>query len=159
MSNNLDHLFKNALRNRKCEPPPHIWENIETSLCSRRRKLLLWWTRSVAAVALVAAAIWLLQLRNQETQEMQWVKISPPPVEQIPLPEKAVSPTTDSTLTQASSAVQPITSTPPVFKEPIITTAIFSERIDTRIETKPVQLALKEQPRHKGIIPDRKSVV
>lgn len=153
MSNNLDHLFKNALRNRNCEPPPHIWENIEANLCSRRRKLLLWWTRSVAAVALVAAAIWLLQLRDQETQEMQWVKILPPAVEQIPLPQEAVYPTTDSTSTQVSSAVQPITSTPPVFKEPIITTAILSERIDTRIETKPIQLTLKEQTRHKGIIP------
>lgn len=80
MSNNLDHLFKRALQRRSCEPPPYIWENIESELSGRRRKIAVGWLRGVAAVALIGAVVWFLQLKKEEVEELQWVKVSPPDI-------------------------------------------------------------------------------
>lgn len=153
MSNNLDRLFKNALRDRNCEPPPYIWENIEASLYPRRRKHIFWWIRSAAAVALLAAAVWLLQLRDKETQEIQWVKISPPDVEQLTIPDTPVLPITENVVKQEQSTGQPVASAPSGFRNPIPVAAIHSEQIDSKIETVPVQLSLKVPSGRHGIIP------
>lgn len=153
MSNNLDRLFKNALRKRTCEPPPYIWENIEASLYTRHRKYLPWWMRSVAAMAVVAAAIWLLQLQKEETQELRWVKVFPPSVEQIEFPQTPVSQITEIESTQKTSPRQLPIPNSPVCRELIPTDAIHTERIDAKIESEAIQVSLKESPYHKDIIP------
>ena len=43
MNNNLDHLFKKALQDKSCEPPPYIWGNIERQLNKNKHKVALWW--------------------------------------------------------------------------------------------------------------------
>ncbi len=55
MNNNLDHLFKKALQDKSCEPPPYIWGNIERQLNKNKHKVALWWWRTAAAAAVVAA--------------------------------------------------------------------------------------------------------
>lgn len=59
MSNNLDHLFKRALQNKSCEPPPYIWENIEQQLNKDKYKVV-WWFTAAAAVITAFIGIWLL---------------------------------------------------------------------------------------------------
>lgn len=171
MSNNLDHLFKNALRNRSSEPPPHIWKNIEADLHSRRKKYIPWWIRSVAAVALAAAAaIWLLQIRDEEAQKMKWVMILPPVMENIKLPENLVplaaenTPETPQAVGQADSPLSQVS------REPVVVADIYSEpfhssnkKIEqinviacnglTKIESAPTQLSIKEVSLRKNIIP------
>lgn len=144
MSNNLDRLFKNALRNRTCEPPPRVWENIEASLKSRRRKLIPWWIRSAAAAALVAAAIWLLQLRERESQEIQWVKVLPPVVEPVVFPEPIVQPEINNEAQPMPHTGQPNPVVSPVLEIPAPVTAMRPAKIDSKIESSPVQLALQE---------------
>ena len=53
MNNNLDHLFKKALQDKSCEPPPYIWGNIERQLNKNKHKVALWWWRTAAAAAVV----------------------------------------------------------------------------------------------------------
>lgn len=62
-SKNLDQLFKKALLDKGCEPPPYIWENIEQQLDRKKRNTGFWWLRSVAAAAAITLllSIWLLQ--------------------------------------------------------------------------------------------------
>ena len=49
MNNNLDHLFKKALQDKSCEPPPYIWGNIERQLNKSKHKVALWWWRSCSS--------------------------------------------------------------------------------------------------------------
>lgn len=153
MSNNLDHLFKKALHNRTCEPPPHIWENIEANLNTRRRKYIPWWIRSVAAVALVAAAIWLLQLREKDMQEIQWVKVLPPGVEVIECPELPIQPVVEDIPEQPRPAGQPVAPAVPVSEGIIVLTAIPSEAIHAKIESTPSELSLNTTSLCRDMIP------
>jgi hypothetical protein len=59
MNNNLDHLFKKALQDKSCEPPPYIWGNIERQLNKNKHKVALWWWRTAAAVVAAFIGIWL----------------------------------------------------------------------------------------------------
>ncbi len=59
MNNNLDHLFKKALQDKSCEPPPYIWGNIERQLNKSKHKVVLWWWRTAAAVVAAFIGIWL----------------------------------------------------------------------------------------------------
>ena len=59
MNNNLDHLFKKALQDKSCEPPPYIWGNIERQLNKSKHKVALWWWRTAAAVVAAFIGIWL----------------------------------------------------------------------------------------------------
>lgn len=67
-NNNIDKLFRKALKDRSSEPPPYIWENIEKRLANRHRKVMLWWFRGAAAVVLAGAFMWLVELRHQEPE-------------------------------------------------------------------------------------------
>ncbi len=57
MSNNIDRLFKKALLEQQCDPPNHIWRNIERELNKRNAPRSIWWYRSAAAIALLALGI------------------------------------------------------------------------------------------------------
>ncbi len=57
MSNNIDRLFKKALLEQECDPPDHIWQNIERELNKRNAPRSIWWYRSAAAIALLALGI------------------------------------------------------------------------------------------------------
>lgn len=153
MSNNLDHLFKNALRNRTCEPPSYIWENIEANLYARRRKYIPWWVRSAAAVALVAAMVWLLQLRDKETQEDQWVKVSPPMIELFEFPSTPIQPEIENAVDKKQPVKQSVLPVPSVSKEPLTFAMIHSEKIDSKIESTPAELSLNTHSLRKDIIP------
>lgn len=66
MSSNIDHLFKKALQDRSCEPPPHIWDRIETQLYARKkRRVLAWWLSSAAVIALLFSLSGLLPLKKE----------------------------------------------------------------------------------------------
>ncbi|MEG0796504.1 MAG: hypothetical protein RR397_08400 [Odoribacter sp.] len=75
MSNNLDQLFKKALQERSCEPPPYIWNKIEQRLDQRRRRIGGWWLRGAAAAALLAGVVAIWQLRQSE-EEVKMAAIS-----------------------------------------------------------------------------------
>lgn len=66
MSNLIDNLFKKALDNQKCEPPAHIWQNVEKQLGKRRRVVGIWWLRGAAAITLLAALTGLWQLKQPD---------------------------------------------------------------------------------------------
>lgn len=76
MSNNLDHLFKKALQDKSCEPPPYIWGNIEQQLNKGKHKVVLWWWRTAAAAAVVAAFIGIWLLHSVESPETEVVSIT-----------------------------------------------------------------------------------
>lgn len=107
MNDNLDSLFKKALRERICEPSPRVWENIEDRLFTRRRRILGWWMRGAAAAMLFAATVWLLQLRNEtEKEKLQWVRITPTGVH-IEDPEK-LSTGEEENVQYATASVLPL---------------------------------------------------
>ena len=70
MSNNIDRLFKKALLEQQCDPPDHIWQNIERELSKRNAKRSIWWYRGAAAVALLALGIglWKQLYTSDETR-------------------------------------------------------------------------------------------
>ena len=70
MNNNLDHLFKKALQDKSCEPPPYIWGNIERQLNKNKHKVALWWWRTAAAAAVVAAFIGIWLFYSVESPEI-----------------------------------------------------------------------------------------
>ena len=71
MNNNLDHLFKKALQDKSCEPPPYIWGNIERQLNKNKHKVALWWWRTAAAAAVVAAFIGIWLFYSVESPEIE----------------------------------------------------------------------------------------
>ena len=71
MNNNLDHLFKKALQDKSCEPPPYIWGNIERQLNKSKHKVALWWWRTAAAAAVVAAFIGIWLFYSVESPEIE----------------------------------------------------------------------------------------
>ena len=71
MNNNLDHLFKKALQDKSCEPPPYIWGNIERQLNKNKHKVALWWWRTAAAAAVVAAFIEIWLFYSVESPEIE----------------------------------------------------------------------------------------
>ena len=71
MNNNLDHLFKTALQDKSCEPPPYIWGNIERQLNKNKHKVALWLGRSAAAAAVVAAFIGIWLFYSVESPEIE----------------------------------------------------------------------------------------
>ena len=71
MNNNLDHLFKKALQDKSCEPPPYIWGNIERQLNKNKHKVALWWWRTAAAAAVVAAFIEIWLFYSVESLEIE----------------------------------------------------------------------------------------
>ena len=71
MNNNLDHLFKKALQDKSCEPPPYIWGNIERQLNKNKHKVALWWWRTAAATAVVAAFIGIWLFYSVESPEIE----------------------------------------------------------------------------------------
>ncbi len=86
-SRNLDHLFKKALLDKGCEPPPYVWENIERQLDRKKQNIGFWWLRSVAAAAVIALllSIWLLQ--SDKLSEIQTAGL--PEIATIPfIPEQ-----------------------------------------------------------------------
>ena len=71
MNNNLDHLFKKALQDKSCEPPPYIWGNIERQLNKNKHKVALGWWRTAAAAAVVAAFIGIWLFYSVESPEIE----------------------------------------------------------------------------------------
>ena len=71
MNNNLDHLFKKALQDKSCEPPPYIWGNIERQLNKNKHKVALWWWRTATAAAVVAAFIGIWLFYSVESPEIE----------------------------------------------------------------------------------------
>ena len=71
MNNNLDHLFKKALQDKSCEPPPYIWGNIERQLNKNKHKVALWWWPTAAGAAVVAAFIGIWLFYSVESPEIE----------------------------------------------------------------------------------------
>ena len=53
---NIDRIFKNKLSHFDAEPPAEVWDNITGKLyLERRRKMIFWFTRVAAGIAVLAA--------------------------------------------------------------------------------------------------------
>jgi hypothetical protein len=53
---NIDRIFKNKLSHFDAEPPAEVWDNIKGKLyLERRRKMIFWFTRVAAGIAVLAA--------------------------------------------------------------------------------------------------------
>lgn len=69
MSNNIDTLFKKALKDHSSAPPPYVWGNIGKYLSAKqkRKKVLGWWYSCAAGVVLLLSFFFLLQ--NKEIEQ------------------------------------------------------------------------------------------
>lgn len=155
MSNNLDHLFKKALQDRSCEPPPYIWENIDRALTRRPRSMAAWWLRGAAAAALIGAAIWLLQLRNEEIQPLEWVKVLPPDIkiEEIAsiIAENNIQNTVISPLSPLAFVARKTEKTNS--KELLLAEALHFEKNEPALQPMQPEVILKTPRLRKEIIP------
>jgi hypothetical protein len=53
---NIDRIFKDKLSHFDAEPPAEVWDNIKGKLyLERRRKMIFWFTRVAAGIAVLAA--------------------------------------------------------------------------------------------------------
>lgn len=159
MSNNLDHLFKKALQDQRCAPPPQVWENIERSLGTRRRRVAAWWPASAAAMILLAMGLSVLQLQNQDMmpEQAQWVKITPTAVEPY-VPADPEHTATESSAQPTRPTVSHSISLPaqrePLTAEPIMVANTTDTDIkNLRLTSASQQLSLKTQSIRRDIIP------
>ncbi len=95
MNDNLDNLFKKALQEQQCEPPAHVWENIEKRLDKRHRIIPAWWLRSIAAAAVIIVSIglWLREEDDMPITANTFVSVQPAGVEHVPVSEPAAAST------------------------------------------------------------------
>lgn len=131
MNNNLDHLFKKALQDKSCEPPPYIWGNIERQLNKSKHKVVLWWWRTAAAAAVVAAFIGIWLLYSIESPEIEVAGITGTEI----LKTKASTnlPDTFSDSIQEEKTVQYVT------KGTVTEVPVLTAR-NKRIELEPIQM-------------------
>lgn len=116
-SKNLDQLFKKALLDKGCEPPPYIWENIEQQLDRKKRNTGFWWLRSVAAAAAITLllSIWLLQ--SDKLAEVHTAG-SPDVATATLIPEQPIKIETAKTATEKQISGTSIQKTEPVSGQP-----------------------------------------
>lgn len=161
MNNNLDTLFKKALRNRSCEPPPRVWENIENRLFPRRRQILGWWMRGAAAAALFAATVWLLQLRNEaEKEPSQWVKVEPPTLDweeprgfSLADKEENIQYATTVSVSPSTTFVSGVAKNAPLFEKELMAKMIDEYQVESKLVSSPPDVNIKTQGVRREIIP------
>lgn len=94
MSNNIDSLFKKALQENSCEPPPHIWKNIEDKVYAskKKKKILIWWRSTAAVLLCLIALTYVLRLRveNKMSPMISDTNIA----QSFPIPVSSVVPKT-----------------------------------------------------------------
>lgn len=66
MKVDIDKLFRDALKDQSCPPPPRVWKNIARQLPAVPKSRSLWWYRSAAAAALVLSLTYLLRIEKEK---------------------------------------------------------------------------------------------
>lgn len=139
MENNIDILFKKALRDRKSEPPPHVWDRIQQQLDNRRRsRKIIAWSFSAAAIALLLSVSWLLQIRN-DAQEDYLVSSIPFPLKEE-IKSNPETPVKEVNLVNHSEKIKENTMTLAALSPITKTSDITTEKENSRETGTPVQI-------------------
>jgi hypothetical protein len=73
---NIDHLFRQRLRDVQVPPPSFVWPEVERSLRKRRRRFLFWWFSGLMAVAASLIVGGVARKKNAQKIDNQIVTLS-----------------------------------------------------------------------------------